>query len=93
MKPILHPLKFSLSIKSLLAFATRSLVERVFHYKKYFLSAILIGFTISVMVTVLAWLGHLRPYQNPLTNLLHLITHKKASDVVPLFITEEEYKQ
>jgi CHASE2 domain-containing sensor protein len=93
MKPILHPLGFSFSVKSVLTFTTRSLVERVFLYKKYFLSAILIGFTISIMVTVLAWLGHLRPYQNPLTNLLHLITHKKASDVVLLFITEEEYKQ
>ena len=46
-----------------------------------------------MIVTLLAWVGYFRPYQNPLTDLLHFITHKKANDVVLLFITEKEYQE
>ena len=72
---------------------TKLLYERVFAYRGYFVRAILIGLAISVTATTLAWLGYLKPYQNPLSDLLHFVTQKKAHDVVLLFITEEEYKQ
>ena len=79
--------------KHAVASVTKLLFEKVYAYGGYFLRAILVGLAISVTVTTLAWIGYLKPYQNPLTNLLHFMTQKKADDVVLLFITEEEYKE
>jgi CHASE2 domain-containing sensor protein len=93
MKPPLH-------FRNVLAFATHAVVsitkllfKKVSPYRGHFLRAALIGLVISVIVTALARIGYFRPYQNPLTNLLHFVTQKKAQQVVLLFITEEEYKQ
>jgi CHASE2 domain-containing sensor protein len=93
MKPIHHLLNCFVFIKSFVPSTTKVLFERVSAYRGYFFRAILIGLAISVTVTILAWIGYFKAYQNPLTNLLHFITQKKAPDVVLLFITEEEYKQ
>jgi len=85
----LHALAFA---KHAVASTTKLLFEKVSAYRGYFLRAVLIGLAISVIVTALARIGYFKPYQNPLTNLLHFITQKKAHQVVLLFITEEEYK-
>ncbi|MCJ7784869.1 MAG: CHASE2 domain-containing protein [Desulfobacterales bacterium] len=79
--------------KHAVASTTKLLFEKVSGYRGYFLRAVLIGLAISVIVTALARIGYFKPYQNPLTNLLHFITQKKAHQVVLLFITEEEYKR
>ncbi len=79
--------------KHAVASITKLLFEKVYAYRGYFLRAILVGLAISVTVTILARIGYFKPYQNPLTNLLHFITQKKAHQVALLFITEEEYKQ
>jgi len=93
MKPIHHFLNVLIPTKGFVVSTTKFLFEKVSAYRGYFLRAILIGLAISMTVTTLAWIGYFRPYQNPLTNLLHFITQKKAPDVVLLFITEEEYRQ
>jgi CHASE2 domain-containing sensor protein len=93
MKPVHHLLNIFVFTKSFITSSAKFILERVSAYRGYFLRAILIGFAISITVTTLAWIGYFRPYQNPLTNLLHFIVQKKAHDVVLLFITEEEYKQ
>jgi CHASE2 domain-containing sensor protein len=79
--------------KRFVASTTTFLFQKVSAYKGYFLRAILVGLAISVTVTILAWVGYFKPYQNPVTNLLHFFTQKKAGDVALLFITEEEYKE
>lgn len=79
--------------KGLLTGWARFVFERIALYRKHFLRALIIGFAISVVVTTLSWLGHFKPYENRLTDLLQSITNKKANDVVLLFITEKEYKQ
>lgn len=86
-------LKFFLVFKNLLTLALKFVFERVSLYKRHFLRGILIGLIISVVVTTLAWLGHFKSYEKPLTDFLQYITQKKATDVVLLFITEKEYKQ
>ena len=93
MKPIHHLFNIFASPKRFIISAAKFIFERVSAYRGYFLRAVLIGLAISVTVTTLAWIGYFRPYQNPLTNLLHFIAQKKAHDVILLFITEEEYKQ
>jgi len=93
MNSVHHFLNLVVRIRNLLASTIKFLFERVSAYKWYFLRAILIGLVISLAVTIQAWLGYFKPYQNPLSNLLHLMTPKRANDVVLLFITEEEYKQ
>ena len=93
MKPTSHFLNALALTKRIVAPITKLLFEKVSAYRGYFLRAILIGLAISVVVTALARIGYFKPYQNPLTNLLHFITQKKAHQVVLLFITEEEYKQ
>lgn len=93
MNSIHHFLNLLVCIKNLLAPTIKFLFERVSAYKWYFLRAILIGLVISTAVTIQAWLGYFKPYQNPLSNVLHLMTPKRANDVALLFITEEEYKQ
>lgn len=88
-------LKFYIFIKPFKYFFTVTsnfVSKRIAPHKGHFLSGILIGFIISLVVTILAMLGHFKPYENPMTDLLQSITHKKAEDVVLLFITEEEYK-
>ncbi len=67
--------------------------ERFLLYKGQFGRAILVGFIISVAVTVLAWLGYFKPYQNPLSKLLHFVTYQKADHVDFLFITKKEYQE
>jgi hypothetical protein len=79
--------------KHAVASTTKLLLQKVSAYRGHFLRAILIGLAISVIVTALARIGYFKPYQNPLTNLLHFITQEKAHQVVLLFITEEEYKR
>ena len=79
--------------KHAVASITKLLFQKISAYRGYFLRAIFIGLAISVIVTALAWIGYFKPYQSPLTNLLHFITQKKAHQVALLFITEEEYKQ
>jgi len=93
MKPIHHLFNIFASPKRFIISAAKFIFERVSAYRGYFVRAVLIGLAISVTVTTLAWIGYFRPYQNPLTNLLHFIAQKKAHDVILLFITEEEYKQ
>jgi CHASE2 domain-containing sensor protein len=93
MKPIHHLFNIFVLTESFVTSAPKFIFERVSTYRSYFFRAALIGLAISITVTTLAWIGYFRPYQNPLTNLLHFIAQKKAHDVVLLFITEEEYKQ
>jgi len=93
MKPISHFLNGLAFAQHAVTSITKLLLEKVYAYRRYFFRAILIGLAISVIVTALARIGYFKPYQNPLTNLLHFITQKKAHQVVLLFITEEEYKQ
>ena len=93
MKPTSHFLNVLALTRRAATPITKLLFEKVSAYRGYFLRAILIGLAISVVVTALARIGYFKPYQNPLTNLLHFITQKKAHQVVLLFITEEEYKQ
>lgn len=93
MKPFYLLHNIFLFAKSFLTSATKFIFKKVFLHRGYFVRAALIGLAISVAVTTLAWLGQFKPYQNPLTNLLHFMTKKKAHDVVLLFITEEEYKK
>jgi CHASE2 domain-containing sensor protein len=93
MRPILHFSRVLVFAKQAVASVTEILLKKVSAYRGYFLRAALIGLVISVIVTALARIGYFRPYQNPLTNLLHLITQKKAQQVVLLFITEDEYKR
>jgi CHASE2 domain-containing sensor protein len=92
MKPISHSLNVLAFAKYAVASITKLLFQKISAYRGYFLRAILIGLAISVIVTALARIGYFKPYQNPLTNLLHFITQKKAHQVALLFITEEEYK-
>ena len=92
MKPISHFLNVLAFAKYAAASITKLLFQKISAYRGYFLRAILIGLAISVIVTALARIGYFKPYQNPLTNLLHFITQKKADQVALLFITEEEYK-
>jgi len=93
MKPIHDSLNFLVLIKSVVTSAVKFIFNNVSLYRGYLIRAILIGLAISVVVTILAWIGYFKPYQNPLTNLLHFITQKKAPDIALLFITEEEYKK
>jgi len=93
MKPIHDSLNFFVFTKSAVTSAVKFIFNNVSLYRGYLIRAILIGLVISVVVTTLAWIGYFKAYQNPLTNLLHFITQKKAPRVVLLFITEEEYKQ
>jgi len=93
MKPISHLLKALAFAEHAVASTTKLLFEKVTAYRGHFIRAVLVGLAISVIVTALARIGYFRPYQNPLTNLLHFITQKKADQVVLLFITENEYKQ
>jgi CHASE2 domain-containing sensor protein len=93
MKPVRHLSNIFVPTKSVITSAAKFVFVRLSAYRRYFLRAILIGLVISTTVTTLAWIGYFRPYQNPLTNLLHFVVQKKAPDVVLLFITEEEYKQ
>jgi len=93
MKLIHHLFKVFVPTKSFITSTPKLLFERVSAYRGYFIRAILIGLAISLTVTALAWIGYFKPYQNPLTNLLHFIAQKKAQDVVLLFITEGEYRQ
>ena len=93
MKASHHFLSVFIFIKSLGSSTTKFVFTKVSLYKGNFVKAILIGLIISLIVTVLARIGYFNLYQNPLTNLLHFITQKKANDVVLLFITEEEYKE
>ena len=93
MKPIYPFHNIFLFAKRFLTSATKFIFKNVSLHRGYLVRAILIGLAISVAVTTLAWLGQFKPYQNPLTNLLHFMTQKKAHDVVLLFITQEEYKQ
>ena len=86
-------LKFFLFFKGIVTFASKFVFERVSLHKRHFIRGILIGFVISVTVTIMAWLGQFRPYENLLTDFLHTVTYKKAKDVVLLFITEDEYRQ
>lgn len=93
MKPIHDSFNFFLFTKSVATSAVKFIFNNVPLYRGYLIRAILIGLVISVVVTTLAWIGYFKSYQNPLTNLLHFITQKKANDVVLLFITEKEYKE
>ncbi len=67
--------------------------KKILTNKRHFTKGFLIGLVISVIVTVMAWLGHYRPYDNVLTDFLQSVTYKKAKDVTLLFITEDEYKR
>jgi CHASE2 domain-containing sensor protein len=93
MKLTRHFLNVLAFAKHAVASITNLLFEKLSAYKRYFVRAVLIGLAISVIVTALARIGYFKPYQNPLTNLLHFITQKKAHQIVLLFITEKEYKQ
>lgn len=93
MKPASHFLNVLAFAKHTAVSTTSLLFEKFSAYRGQFFRAILIGLAISVIVTALAWVGYFKPYQNPLTSLLHFITQKKAHQVVLLFITEEEYKR
>jgi CHASE2 domain-containing sensor protein len=85
--------KNKVPIKCFVISAAKFVLGKVSLYRGHFIRAILIGLTISVIATILAWIGYFKPYQYPLANLLHLIVQNRANDVVLLFITEEEYKR
>lgn len=51
-----------------------------------------IGFVISIIVTLSAFLGHFRIFETPFTSALQKINDKKSNDIVLVFITENEYK-
>ena len=68
-------------------------LKKIRLYKTRLLRGCIIGFIISVVVTMLSLLGHFKPYENQLTDFLQTFTHKKVNDVVLLFITEKEYKE
>jgi len=91
MKAVYHNLL--ISTERFLSSTVKSIGGRLSLQKGNFVKGILIGLIISSIVTALARIGYFKPYQNPLTNLLHFVTQKKAGDVVLLFITEEEYKE
>jgi len=93
MKPTSHLLIAWTFSKQAATSTTKLLVKKISAYRGHFLRAILLGFAISLIVTALARIGYFKPYQNPLTSLLHFITQRKAHQVALLFITEEEYKQ
>ncbi len=93
MNPVYYLNYIFLSAKCYLNSAAKFIFNNVSLYRGSFVRAILIGLAISTTVTTLAWVGYFKPYQNPMTNLLHFITQKKANDVVLLFITDEEYKE
>jgi CHASE2 domain-containing sensor protein len=93
MKAVHHLLNVSTFSVSFFSSTLKFIFNKVSLYKGNFVKAILIGLIISLIVTVLARIGYFKLYQNPLTNLLHFITQKKANEVVLLFITEEEYKE
>ncbi len=38
------------------------------------------------------FLGHFRPYENPVTDVFQQLLSKKPTDIVLLFITEKEYQ-
>ncbi len=84
---------FFVFTKNVVTSAVKLIFNHVSLYRGHLIRAILIGIVISVAVTTLTWIGYFKSYQNPLTNLLHFITQKKASDVVLLFITEEEWRK
>lgn len=86
-------LKLFVFAKWMVTLASRFIFARVSFHRKHLFRGILVGFVISVVVTILALLGHFKPYENALTDLLERIAHKKAKDVVLLFITGAEYKQ
>ena len=85
-------IKFLLVINRIAILFWEFVFERISQHKGHLLRGILIGFAISIVVTILAFLGHLKPYENPLTDFLQAITYKKAPDVALLFITKKEYK-
>jgi hypothetical protein len=85
-------LKLFVFAKWIVTLASRFVFSRISFHRRHLLRGILVGFVISVVVTILALLGHFRPYENALTDLLERIAHKKAKDVVLLFITGAEYK-
>jgi CHASE2 domain-containing sensor protein len=60
---------------------------------KVFLRGILVGLVISILVTVLGWLGYFKPYENFVTDFLQDITAKTAGDVTLLFVTDREYRE
>ena len=93
MKAVHHLLNVSTFSVSFFSSTLKFIFDKVSLYKGNSVKAILIGLIISLIVTALARIGYFKLYQNPLTNLLHFITQKKANDVVLLFITEEEYKE
>lgn len=81
-------------LRSMVVSASQSVLQKVTLHKRHLLlRGILIGFAISLLVTLLALLGHFKPYENGLTDLLQDITRKKAGDVTLLFITDHEYKR
>lgn len=67
-------------------------IESTTRRKGHFLRGILIGACIGFIVTVLARLGHFKPYENPVTDFLQSIIPKRAKDVALVFVTEHEYK-
>ncbi len=93
MNPVYHLHNIFLSAKCFLVSAAKFIFNKFSLYRGYFVRAILVGLAISTTVTTLAWVGYFRPYQNPMTDLLHFITQNKANDVALLFITDEEYKE
>ena len=92
MKSVGFLIKFLLFINRIIIIFLEFVFEKISLHKGHLLRGILIGFVISIVVTILALLGHLKPYENPLTDFLQVVTYKKAPDVALLFITEKEYK-
>ncbi len=68
------------------------IAEKISSNRAHWFRGFFIGFLISVVVSVLAYLGHFRAYENPVTSVLQKIESKKSNDIVLIFITEDEYK-
>ena len=70
-----------------------AIFKKISSQKKRWIRGFLFGFAISVFISILALLGHFRPYEHPFTSVLQKTFTKNSSDIVLLFITEDEYKK
>jgi CHASE2 domain-containing sensor protein len=88
-----HISMLSTSIRNCLSNTHKRISERTSLRKELFVRSILMGFIVSIIVTIVSWLGYFKVYEYPLTDFLQNITHKRAKEVALLFITEKEYKE
>ncbi len=86
-------LTVSSSIRRFLTAVARSIWRRISLSKEHFIRSILVGIIVSIIVTVMSWLGNFRVYEYLLSDFFQNITHKRSKHVALLFITEREYRE